>query len=139
MKKTKDIMTREPVCCKRETSLVEIARDMCEFNCGEIPVIDNENKPIGVVTDRDITCRITGQGKNALELTAKDCMTTPCITVTPEMSLEDCCKIMEIHQIRRAPVVDQSGRCCGIVSQADIALNASKQQSAEVLREISKS
>ena len=138
MEKVKAIMTREPICCRPETSLQEAAKLMCDFNCGEIPVVDDANRPVGVITDRDITCRATAEGKNALEMKAADCMTSPCITVTPETSLEECCKVLEEHQIRRVPVVDQDGKCCGIVAQADIVLNTSSGKAAEVLKEISK-
>lgn len=139
MERVKDIMTREPACCSPESSLQEAAKMMYDFNCGEIPVIDRETqKPVGVITDRDITCRATARGRNALEMKVSDCMTTPCITVKPETSLEDCCSLFEEHQIRRVPVVDEEGRCCGIVSQADIALNASIIKVAEVVREVSK-
>lgn len=138
MDKVKEIMTREPICCRPETSLQEAAKLMCDFSCGEIPVLDKAGRPAGVITDRDITCRATAQGKNALEMRVVECMTSPCITVTPDTSLEECCRILEEHQIRRVPVVDQEGKCCGIVAQADIVLNASSGKSAEVLKEISK-
>jgi predicted transcriptional regulator len=59
------------------------------------------------------------------------------VTVTPDMSLEQCSRIMEENQIRRVPVVDASGCCCGIVSLADIALHAKKTVAGEVAREVS--
>ncbi|HEY8459479.1 MAG TPA: CBS domain-containing protein [Blastocatellia bacterium] len=136
----KDIMTREPACCTPDANLQDVARLMVECDCGEIPVVESKQnrKPIGVVTDRDICVRAVAQGKNPLEMTAGDCMSTPCVTVTPEMSVEDCCRVMEENQIRRVPVVDENGVCCGIVSQADIAQHASKQETAEVVREVSR-
>ena len=120
MKRVKDIMTKDPECCSPETSIEEAARMMCNFDCGEIPVIDNAEslKAIGVLTDRDITCRSVAQGRNPMQLKVKDCMTSPCITVSPEMSVEECCEVLEKHQIRRVPVIDAKHRICGIVSQA---------------------
>lgn len=137
-KKVKDIMTKDPVCCCPDSRLEEIARLMSDYDCGEIPVLDSTDKPVGVVTDRDIVTRGLAKGKDAYAKTARDCMTSPCITVTPETTLEECCRVMEEHQIRRVPVVDEEGRCCGIVAQADIALNAPREQVAEVLQEISR-
>lgn len=136
-KKVKEIMTEEPVCCQETTEIEEIAGLMRENNCGEIPVVDSENRPLGVVTDRDIVCRIIANGNNPLLMTARDCMTSPCITVTPETTLEECCQVLEDNQIRRVVVVND-GRCCGIVSQADIALKAPKEKAAEVLQQVSK-
>jgi predicted transcriptional regulator/YHS domain-containing protein len=119
--------------------LRDVARLMRDFDCGEIPVVDGSAKrPVGVVTDRDIACRAVAQGSDLDELSARDCMSTPVVTVTPETSIEDCCNTMEARQIRRVPVVDQAGSCCGIVSQADVALHASARQSAEVVREVSR-
>lgn len=112
---------------------------MVEHDCGEIPVVESKEtlKPVGVITDRDITCRTVAQGKNPLAMTAGECMSSPCVTVTPETSVEDCCRMIEEHQVRRAPVVDEKGRCCGMVSQADIAAHAPKQQTADVVKEVS--
>ena len=65
-------------------------------------------------------------------------MSTPCVTVTEDTSVEDCCRILEEKQIRRVPVIDRNGDCCGMVAQADIARDASKDQAAGVLKEVSK-
>jgi CBS domain-containing protein len=113
---------------------------MVEHDCGCIPVVDSEDTkiPVGMITDRDITCRIVATGKNPLDLTAEDAMTSTVISVTPETSIEDCCNIMEDSQIRRVAVVDKTGACCGIIAQADIANNASERKTAEVVQEVSK-
>jgi YHS domain-containing protein len=112
---------------------------MAQFDCGGIPVVDGGAKrPIGVITDRDITCRTVAQGRNPLTMSAKDCMSTPVLTVTPDTSLEECCRLMEAAQVRRLPVVDEGGSCCGIVSQADLALRMANGQSAHVIRAISR-
>ena len=136
--KVGEIMTEDPACCTRETSLQEVARRMVENDCGCIPVVESREdlRPVGVVTDRDICCRVVAAGKNPLELTAADCMTSPCITVTPETSVEECCQVLEENRIRRAVVVDHEGRCCGIVAQADIA-GAEDDKAAEVVRIVS--
>lgn len=135
---TKDIMTSDPACCGPDTPLRDVARLMVEQDCGEIPVLDESRKPVGVVTDRDITCRTVAEGKNPLELSAKDCMSSPVVTVTPETSVDDCCRAMEENQVRRVPVVDEDGACCGMVSQVDVAQRGSKEDTAEVVREVSR-
>jgi CBS domain-containing protein len=110
---------------------------MVENDCGEIPVVDTFHAPIGVVTDRDIICRTVAEGKNPLEMHAGDAMTTPCVTVRPESSLEKCCQTLEKNQIRRVPVVDESGALCGMVAQADIARHAPQTKTASVLKRLS--
>ena len=135
----KEVMTTDPACCVLETSLQEVAQMMIDHDCGEIPVVENKQNylPIGVITDRDIVCRTIAKGINPLDLTVAECISTPCITVTPEMSIEECSRILEANQIRRVPVVDASGCCCGIVSLADIALRARQSIVAEVVKEVS--
>lgn len=135
----REVMTRSPICCPPDMSLRDVARLMVEFDCGEIPVVDRAaHRPIGVVTDRDITCRAVAKGQNPLEMTARDCMTSPVVTVTADATIEECCRTMEAHQIRRVPVVDAGGSCCGIVAQADVALRTPGEQAAEVVKEISR-
>src|SRR6266850_7324190 len=135
----KEMMTADPACCTAETSLPEVARMMVDQDCGEIPVVDNTSSkvPVGVVTDRDIVCRTVANGLNPLDLTAADCMSKPTVTVTPDISLEECCRIMEEKLIRRVPVVDERGSCCGIIALADIALQNRKNVTGEIVKEVS--
>jgi CBS domain-containing protein len=128
------------VCCTRETPLGDVARLMADHDCGEIPVVGPGDRrlPLGVVTDRDITCRAVAQGVNPLELTAEDCMSSPVVTVTADAAIEECCETMERYQIRRVPVVDEYGECCGIVSQADIARATSERVAGHVVKEVSR-
>jgi CBS domain-containing protein len=135
-----EVMTRDPACCSPDTPLRQVARLMVEHDCGEIPVVENEQsrRPVGVITDRDIVCRAIAEGRNPLELTAGECMTSAVVTVTPDKSIDYCCEVMERHQIRRLPVIDAQGSCCGIVSQADIARRVSERAAGEVVRDVSK-
>src|SRR6266550_3187726 len=130
MKQAKDIMSANPACCMPEHDVQQAAERMVKH--------DNM-KPIGVITDRDITCRVVATGKNPKQTRVRDAMSSPPVTVKPETSIEDCCQILEKFQIRRVPVVDESGRCCGMVSQADIANAAPTKQIAEVVKQVSES
>ena len=133
-----DLMSRNPSCCTPSTSLAEVARLMRDCDCGEIPVVESKDsmRPIGVITDRDITVRAVAEDKNPLNMKAVECMSTPCVTIHKTASIVDCCHLLEEHKIRRVPVVDDSGRCCGIVSQADIA-QTMDQLAADVVRQVS--
>ncbi|MFN2425870.1 MAG: CBS domain-containing protein [Candidatus Binatia bacterium] len=137
--KVEEVMSHEPAYCTPSTSLEEVACMMIECDCGEIPVVDSESgrKPMGVVTDRDIVCRTLAKGLNPLTMKARDCMSEPCVTVTPDMSIEECCKVLEDNHIRRVPVVNGDGVLCGIVSVADVALRARSKITAEVIKEVS--
>ncbi len=135
----REIMSENPACCTPDTSLQEVAKMMVDNDCGCIPVVESESgkKPIGMITDRDITIRTVAEGRNPLDLTAADAMSNDAVTVTPETSVEDCCNMMEDKQIRRVAVVDKNGGCCGMVAQADVAQYASPGQTAEVIKEVS--
>jgi CBS domain-containing protein len=137
--RVKEVMTADPACCISATDLQEVAQMMIDHDCGEIPVVENQETrlPIGVITDRDIVCRTVALGLNPLLLTVADCMTKPCVTVTPDMSVEECSRVMEENKILRVPVVDASGSCSGIVALADIALHAKRSVAAEVVKEVS--
>ena len=133
----RDIMTSDVVCCSPGASLVTVARMMVENDCGEIPVCDENGKPVGVITDRDIVCRLVAKEKNPLALEAQDCMSDPVVTATPEMSVEDCARLMEQYQVRRLPVVDEHGVFCAMIAQADLATKASRDTTMEVVSKVS--
>ncbi len=136
----REIMTENPACCTADTNLQEVAKMMVVNDCGCIPVVEDNahNRPIGTITDRDICCRAVAEGRNPLDMSASQVMTKNVVSVTPDMTVEDCCNTMEDNQIRRVVVIDDSGSCCGMVSQADIANNASDNKTAEVVQEVSK-
>lgn len=135
----KDFMHEPVMCCTPATSLSDVAKLMDEYDCGAIPVLESEegSRLAGIVTDRDITVRAVARGTNPANTTAGEIMTKPVFTVTPETGEEELCRLMEEHQVRRVPVVDEDGICCGIVSQADIARQAPESETAEVVRDIS--
>lgn len=137
-KLARDVMTTNPACCTPETPLEDVAKLMVQHDCGEIPVIDPAEQVVGVVTDRDIVCRVVAQGKNPLAYTAEICMSDPVITVPAAAPLAEVLSTMEKHQIRRVPVVDDKGRCAGMISQSDVAWTGGKHQVAELVREISR-
>jgi CBS domain-containing protein len=137
--KVQDVMTQDPACCTPDTDLQQVARLMVQKDCGAIPIVDNygSKRLLGIVTDRDIVCRTVALGKDPMDLKARDCMTTSIASVTPNDSVENCCQVMEEHDVRRVPVVDGDGCCCGVVSQADIARSADERMTAAVVRDIS--
>lgn len=132
-------MTKSPACCTPQSSLTDVARMMIDNDCGQIPVVEDlaSRTLAGVLTDRDIATRIVAEGRNSAEALAGDCMTAPCVSVTAETSLQDCCALMESNKIRRLPVVDGNGGVVGIVSLADVSRVAGALASASVLKQVS--
>src|SRR5215210_6820546 len=93
----REIMTANPACCTPDTGLREIAQMMVEHDCGLIPVVNDlaNKKPIGTITDRDITIRAFTTGQNPAEMKASDVMTMGVTTVSPETSVQECADVME--------------------------------------------
>lgn len=138
--KVKKIMTEHPVCAVPETPLRAVAHIMFEKNCGAVPIVENFDtmKPVGIVTDRDITVNTVAFNKDPLNMTAAEIMSFPVLTVRPDTSMDDCFEIMEDNKVRRIIVVNDDGAVCGVVAQADIARFADEEEIAEFVRDISK-
>jgi len=116
-----------------------VAQLMVQHDCGEIPVVYSmeRTKVVGVITDRDIVVRSVAKGLNPLDLTAEDVMTTPAKIIKMDLSVADCCELMEEEQIRRLPVVDENENICGMVSLADIARKSEEFRLSEAIKHIS--
>jgi CBS domain-containing protein len=117
-----DFMTEDPVCCLADTPLSQVARLMAENACGAVPVVKStdDRVPIGMLTDRDIALRAVAQGRNPMDLRAKDIYTPVVATVEPETPLAECELRMREHNVHRLVVVDATGRICGLLSKADL-------------------
>ncbi len=135
----RDLMTESPAVCTPDTGLQDVAKMMVEHDCGAIPVIENEQggKPVGIITDRDITIRTVAKGQNPLQQRAADAMTHGTETVRPSESVDRAAQLMEQQKIRRLVVVDDDDTCVGIVAQADLARHTSDDQTGELVEEIS--
>ncbi|MEJ7849418.1 MAG: CBS domain-containing protein [Pyrinomonadaceae bacterium] len=138
----REIMTPNPACCTPDSTLQEVAQLMKQKDCGLIPVVNSHSdmRPVGTITDRDITIRTVAASHNPINMKAADIMTSNLSTVKPEMSVEECFNVMEDREIRRVLVVDDKGKCCGIVAQADVVQSgANPVRTNKVIREISES
>lgn len=120
--KLKEIMTKDVTSVKSQTDVTGVAKVMEQINVGIVPVVDN-NKVIGVVTDRDITLRVVAAGKKADAVQAKDIMTKDVISGTSDMDVHEAAQIMADNQIRRLPVVD-NGKLVGMVAIGDLAVES---------------
>jgi CBS domain-containing protein len=116
----KDVMTVDPICVTRESDVVQAARTMLERDCGALPVVTADRKLIGIVTDRDLTCRALADNTDATSI-VDAVMTSPVVTVTAESTLEQCYDSMAVQQVRRLVVVDAEERVLGIIALADLA------------------
>jgi len=118
-----DLMTSNPTCCTRQDSVEVAARKMVECDCGAIPVVEDLHslRPIGVITDRDIACRVVAEGLNPAACTVKQVMTPEPATLRLDATIHECAQVMEQLKIRRMLITDDRSRLIGIIAQADLA------------------
>lgn len=137
--KCRDIMTRNVTTCRTETPIFEVARIMRDEDIGSLPVIGENGKLEGIVTDRDLVVEGLTAEKSEAELRAGDCMTDDLFTANQNDRLVDVINDMGDHQVRRVPVVDGRDRLVGIIAMADIAIQTNKDaELEEALEDISK-
>jgi CBS domain-containing protein len=122
--KAREIMTKNPKCAHPGSTIREVAGIMTDENTGIVPVVDEDNRLRGVITDRDIVMRTLASGNDPLNATAGDLMTDDVEAVTPDEPLREVVQLMGDKQIRRIPVVDQNDKVVGIISMADVATRA---------------
>lgn len=137
--RAKDVMTRQVVCVNPETSLLETAERMAAANISGIPVVNEQNEVLGMISEKDflkkmgaepsgsfmgvISQCLKNKGCVALPIrgkTAADIMSAPAVTVEPERPLSEISQLFAEKQINRVPVVDPDGRIAGIVTRADM-------------------
>jgi len=118
--RARDIMTREPECCRPDQTARDAALVMRDRDCGCVPIVDDAGSVIGIITDRDLAVRAIALGKDS-STSLSELMTPEAASCGPDDDLRDVEQKMAELQIRRIPIVDTSGRCLGIISQADIA------------------
>ena len=135
----RDIMSEWLVWCMPHNNLQEAACKLLSADCGALPVVEDPYtmRLVGMLTDRDIVCRAVAPGHNPMSTRVDECMSRPVVSVTPCDMLDRCCELMRRHQLRRLAVVDGEGRCCGMISQADLAHFAPRRELADVMESIS--
>lgn len=120
--KVKECMCSNVACIKPETLVSDCAKLMCDKHIGCVPVCDNQNKIVGIITDRDIMLRTIACGKEVGQTPASEIMTCNVNCCNPETEVEEAEKIMSKEQIRRIPVIDNN-KVVGILTLANLTNN----------------
>ena len=131
-----DVMTAEVSFVRPDTPILEIARKMRDGDIGATPVVEDE-RLVGMVTDRDVVVRIIAEGGDIRTKTARDAMSPGILYCFVDESVEAVLENMGDQQIRRLPVVDREKRLVGVVSLGDLALSGKRKAAGEALQEIS--
>ena len=131
-----DVMTADVSFVRPDTPILEIARKMRDGDIGATPVVEDE-KLVGMVTDRDVVVRVIAEGGDVRTKTARDAMSPGILYCFADDSVETVLENMGDQQIRRLPVVDRDKRLVGVVSLGDLALSGKRKAAGEALQEIS--
>ena len=122
----KKLMTPAPRTCTRATNLAEAAALMLDADCGILPVVDENGKLVGVVTDRDMYVALATRNRLASQLTVGDVARSTVFTCGPDDDVQSALATMKQHHVRRLPVEGFGGTVAGIISVNDILLAAGK-------------
>ena len=134
-----DVMTKNPKTCAPTDFVQQAAQLMKTEDVGPIPIVGDNGKLEGIITDRDIVLKVVAEGRDPKTTKLADVMSTDLITCISDGDIEETLDLMEDNQVRRIPVVDASGRLVGIISQADIATRLDdSEKTAELVEDISK-
>jgi CBS domain-containing protein len=135
--KVKDAMHKGVDWVSPETPVTELAKLMCEHDIGSIPIGEND-KLIGMVTDRDIVCKgLAQEGFDLARATARDVMTEGIHCCREDDDLAKAVRHMEELQIRRLPVVNKNKRMVGILSLGDVSRSAPSDLLMECIKSVS--
>jgi len=134
--KVKDAMHKGAEWAEATTLVPTIAKKMRDLDVGAIPIGEND-RLIGMITDRDIALRAVAEGKDAGKLTARDVMSKGIVFCRDSEDVEDAVRIMEQKKIRRLPVLDENKRLVGMLSLGDVCHGASQEISGETLKAVS--
>jgi CBS domain-containing protein len=134
--KVRQVMTADVYTVRPEASIFDIAELMRDEDIGAVPVVE-DNKLIGMVTDRDIVVRALADSKDPSSATARTVMSSSLLYCFDDQSVEEVLDNMGEQQVRRMPVVDRDKRLVGVVSIGDLSAAAPADRAGESLSQIS--
>jgi CBS domain-containing protein len=135
MTRVADVMTPGVETTTSSEALRDAARTMRNGDFGAMPVVD-DGRLVGMLTDRDIVVRAVAEGLDPMSARVGDVASPSPVAVAPDQDLDEAMELMAEYRVRRLPVVDGE-RLVGVVSQADVALEANEKKTGSVVQEIS--
>jgi len=135
--KLQDIMTKDVECVRPGDTLQEAARRMKDLDVGPMPVCGDNNKIVGMLTDRHITIRAAAEGKDPKTTKVEEAMSQEVVWCYDDQDSDDAASLMQERQIRRLLIMNHDERLVGIVSLGDLATEVKKKQAGETLQAVS--
>jgi CBS domain-containing protein len=136
MTMVRDAMTPGVETVTPSQPLRDAAELMKSGDFGSVPVVE-DGRLIGMLTDRDIVVRAVAQGMDTTTAKVGEVASKSPVTVTADQDLDEALDLMARHRVRRLPVVENGGTLVGVLSQADVAIEAKDKKTGQVVQEIS--
>jgi CBS domain-containing protein len=136
--KIAELMTQRPRAVTAQMKVREAMRLMDEEDVGSLPVVDEGERLIGIVTDRDVAVRVVGRGLDADTTVVGDVASRDVVALTPDHDLDDALRLMAQEQVRRVPIVVRENQLVGMLAQADVAHAGKEKETGEVVEAISR-
>jgi len=137
MPQVRELMTERPRTVPPDASAVDAAKVMQNEDAGVGPIVEDDGRLVGVVTDRDIALRVVAEGREPDSTKVAEIASQNLATVDPQQDIDEALRLMAEHQVRRLPVVEEDGRLVGILAQADVARHLDASRTGEVVEQIS--
>ena len=135
--KVQELMTKDVKTCGSGSNLAEVASILWNSDCGALPVVNDENKVVGMISDRDICFAVATKGRLASEVAVGEVTSgKPLYTCAPDDDIRDALSTMQQRKVRRIPVVNTAGRIAGILSISDV-VNAANIDTSGIKQGIS--
>lgn len=135
--RVKDIMTKDVVMANSTDNVLTVAKLMKHHNIGAVPVVENAEKVLGMVTDRDIVLSLADYNFDLANTDVTKLMSNKVYSVRPDADLSSALALMKKQQIRRLPVIEDE-RLVGMLSIGDIAVHSDyMQEMSDAITEIS--
>src|SRR2546429_1177506 len=135
--KINEVMTERPRAVTPQTTVREAAKLMEEEDVGSLPVVDEETRLVGIVTDRDVALRVVGGGLGPEATRVGEVASAEVVTLTPEHDLDEALGLMAQAQVRRLPIVVREYELVGMLAQADVARVGKEKSTGEMVEAIS--
>jgi len=130
--KVKELMSTDVKSCTPETDLATVVRMMWDGDCGIIPVVDDQRRVIGVITDRDICIAAATRSLDPARIRVSDAMTRDVSTCPEDADPRSALQTLKDRRIRRLPVVNRQDRLVGVLSLNDLVRRAECRQGTGV-------
>jgi len=122
--KVRDVMTKNVTSCHPEQNLGEVVENMWKYRCGAMPIVSDEGRVMGIITDRDMCIALGTRDLRASEMKAADVAPARYFACRPDDDIHSALKTMAAQEVRRLLVTDEYGKLAGILSIDDVIAHA---------------